>query len=336
MKRVIAAQNAASINSFVEKKLAFLREHYSESETTAYRCVHGATDQWDGFYLDRFGDYLLVSSKGSHISKAEIALAEAWQQHVDAKGVYHRKLDRHERTQSPRLLLGEAAPEEFSVKELGQSYQISFNDGYSVGLFIDQKENRQRLLDKQLAEDVMLPSSGSLLNTFSYTCSFSVAGAKAGYDVTSLDLSQKYIEWGKRNFAANQIEEGNHDFIYGDAFDWMKRLRKKGRLFDIVILDPPSFSHTKAGKYFKVDRDYPILMRFACEMLPEEGGWILACANHSRYPKPFFKTHLEEGVAKAGRRWEGQYYFPQSADHPWSKKEVPYLKTFWVKVGTAL
>lgn len=322
----------ASISTFVSQKLATLREAYSEDSTNTYRCVHGASDGWDDFYLDRFGDYLLISSRGSHVSKEDLQHADEWMAALGAKGLYHRKLDRHERTQSPRLLRGESAPESFIVKEWGASYIIRFTDGYSVGLFIDQKENRLRILQKTMDKEIHLPAQGTLLNTFSYTCSFSVAGALAGYEVTSLDLSQKYIEWGKSNFAHNAMNEDAHDFIYGDAFDWMKRLRKKGRLFDIIILDPPSFSHTKTGKYFKVDRDYPILMRFACELLKDEGGWILACANHAKYPKPFFKNHLQEGAKKAGRQWEEDYFFSQSKDHPWSKNEPPYLKTFWIKL----
>ena len=62
---------------------------------------------------------------------------------------------------------------------------------------------------------------------------------------TSLDLSKKYLDWGKRNFALNGIDAPAHDFIFGDTFDWLRRFAKKNRAFDCIILDPPTFSQSK-------------------------------------------------------------------------------------------
>ena len=73
--------------------------------------------------------------------------------------------------------------------------------------------------------------------------------------VTSLDLSRKYLEWGERNFALNGIDPKAHDFIFGDAFDWMKRLSKKQRFFDVIILDPPTFSQSKESGVFQAEKD---------------------------------------------------------------------------------
>src|SRR5206468_1590377 len=83
------------------------------------------------------------------------------------------------------------------------------------------------------------PASPQVLNTFAYTCGFSVCAAKAGARTTSLDLSKKYLEWGKRNFAHNQIDPARHEFLHGDVFGWLRRLARKQRLFDAIVLDPP-------------------------------------------------------------------------------------------------
>src|SRR3984957_5370116 len=123
---------------------------------------------------------------------------------------------------------------------------LSFTEGYSVGLFLDQRDNRRRFLANHVAADFPLFPGGAagaeVLYTFAYPCGFSVCAAKSGARTTSLDLSKKYLDWGKRNFALNGLETSAHDFIFGDAFDWMRRLAKKNRRFDAIILDPPTFS----------------------------------------------------------------------------------------------
>ena len=149
---------------------------------------------------------------------------------------------------SPQLVFGEAAPERFEILENGVRYEMSFNEGYSVGLFLDQRDNRRRLLTGHIAADFpfQLPTANfQMLNCFAYTCGFSVCAARAGARTTSLDLSKKYLEWGRRNFALNGLDPAAHDFIYGDTFDWLRRLAKKGRAFDAVVLDPPTFSQSK-------------------------------------------------------------------------------------------
>ena len=84
---------------------------------------------------------------------------------------------------------------------------------------------------------------------------WSPTGARAGARTTSVDLSKKYLEWGRRNFALNGLDPAPHDFLYGDVFDWLRRLGKKERRFDVIILDPPTFSRSKSGEVFRVERD---------------------------------------------------------------------------------
>ena len=127
------------------------------------------------------------------------------------------------------------------------------------------------------------------MNCFAYTCGFSVCAAKAGARTTSLDLSKKYLEWGKRNFALNGLDPAAHDFIYGDTFDWLRRLAKKGRAFDAVVLDPPTFSQSKEHGTFRAEKDYGKLVTAALPRaqagrcvarLDERGG--LAAGKFSR------------------------------------------------------
>src|SRR5213075_230619 len=216
---------------------------------------------------------------------------------------------------------GNGAPEEFVVSENGVQFALSFNAGCSVGLFLDQRENRRRFLKGYVAygfplrrdadlnplptppqersnhsEDRKRSSSSQggksgkapehfpswegsevgtsaplagmeLLNTFAYTCGFSVCAAKAGAHTTSVDLSRKYLEWGKRNFALNGLNASHHDFIAGDVFDWLRRLAKKQRQFELIALDPPTFSRSKHHGVFQAEKHFGELVTAALPLL---------------------------------------------------------------------
>ena len=174
--------------------------------TNAYRLVHGASDGWPGWYVDRFGDFLLSQSETS-LTAEQKKFLETYLDENGLRGAYHKILNRRvQQTAREELslkhVLGESAPEEFSIVENGIRFAIRFDEGYSVGLFLDQRDNRRRWLTRHVAAHFPIPGSANLevLNAFSYTCGFSVGAARAGAQVTSLDLSKKYLEWGRHNF----------------------------------------------------------------------------------------------------------------------------------------
>jgi 23S rRNA (cytosine1962-C5)-methyltransferase len=306
--------------------------------TNAFRLIHGASDGWPGLYVEKLGSYLLAQSADT-MRAHERELIESLIASHDARGAYHKVLNRNVRgakaaDSSPQLLFGEAAPERFTIHENGLSFEISFQEGYSVGLFLDQRDNRRRFLTNHVAAGFELWSPGlklEVLNTFAYTCGFSVAAAKAGARVTSLDLSKKYLEWGKHNFALNALDPARHDFIYGDTFDWMRRLAKKGRAFDTVILDPPTFSQSKESGTWQADKDYGKLIAAALLVL-KPGGVIFASTNAAKLEPEKFLLMIEEAVGKSRRKILQQHYVPQPPDFPLSRDEPAYLKTVWLRV----
>ena len=130
-----------------------LRHSCIEPEaTTAFRLVHGASDGWPGWYVDRLGDFLL--SQGESTVRPEQLSQVAGD--VPVLGSYHKTLSRHVRQTrpaeaSPQLLHGQPAPERFAIRENGVRFELSFAAGYSVGLFLDQRDNRRRLLTGHIA-----------------------------------------------------------------------------------------------------------------------------------------------------------------------------------------
>lgn len=322
-----------------DARLALRAAVLDEQETNAFRVIHGAADDWPGWYVERLGEFLLSQAESSP-DASHLAELQRLMRKFNTRGVYHKTLTRQVRRTSrpqasPQLILGDAAPEKFTVRENGVLFELSFDEGYSTGLFLDQRDNRRRILTGHAAADFPLFPEGAaraeVLNTFSYTCGFSVCAAKAGARATSLDLSKKYLAWGARNFALNQLDASKHDFIFGDAFDWLRRLAKKGRAFDLVILDPPTFSQSKEHGAFRAETDYAPLATAAL-LLVKRGGVIFASTNTARLtPEEFLKT-LDGAARSAGRRIARQHYVPQPPDFPIHRDEPPHLKTVWLRL----
>ena len=307
--------------------------------TTAFRLTHGAADGWPGWQVEQLGDFLLSQSEAA-LTPAQTDQLAAWLVQLRLRGAYHKHLDRRVRETktaqaSPQRVLGDPAPDRFPVRENGLAYELSFTEGYSYGLFLDQRDNRRRLLTGHVAADFPLaprPAPLALLNTFAYTCGFSVAAAKAGARTTSLDLSKKYLEWGRRNFALNGLDPAAHDFIYGDVFDWLRRLGKKGRTFDVVLLDPPTFSQSKESGVFRAEKDYGRLVALALPLLKPEGILFASTNCATLSPEEFLAT-LEAMIQQAGRRILQQHYVPQPPDFPITRDEPAHLKTVWLRVS---
>jgi 23S rRNA (cytosine1962-C5)-methyltransferase len=309
--------------------------------TNAFRLAHGAADDCPGWHADRLGDYVLFQSEElGEPPKSLVALLCAAQRQLGftPSATYHKMLQRQARrvqpvAASPRLLSGQAAPECFEIRENGIVYELGFQEGYSVGLFLDQRDNRRRFLTGHVAANFPLYSSvaSAVLNVFAYTCAFSVCAALAGARTVSLDLSKKYLAWGQRNFTLNGLDPAQHDFIYGDAFDWLNRLRKKQRRFEVIVLDPPTFSQSKESGVFRAEKDFGRLVAAALPLL-QAGGILLASTNAAGLAPEKFLAVIHGAIHHAGRRLLQSHYVPQPPDFPISRAEPAYLKTVWLKV----
>ena len=189
-----------------------------------------------------------------------------------------------------RPWIGQPVEPRIAILENGMRFWIRPYDGFATGLYLDQRDNRRRVRE--------LASGRRVLNVFSYTCGFSVAAALgAAAETVSVDVSKKHLEWGKVNFAANHIPLDGHHFVCSDALEYLKRARKRGRRFDLVILDPPSFSRTKRpARVFVLSEGLPGLVAEALQVL-DAGGYLLISTNH----RGMSTADLEQTVSKAAR-----------------------------------
>jgi 23S rRNA (cytosine1962-C5)-methyltransferase len=212
--------------------------------------------------------------------------------------------------------------ERVEVVEKGVRYEVRPAAGLSVGLFLDMREVRGWL---RSASGVRV-----VLNLFAYTCSLGVCAALGGADrVVNVDVSRPYLEWGTANYALNGLAVEPRDFIYGDAFDWLSRFARRAQAFDVIIVDPPSFSSTP----FSVTRDYSRLVAAAARVVAP-GGVLLAATNHAQTSEARFEGWLRDGLVQAARtgttveRWH-----EPSIDFPVGRGARPYLKVRAVKLS---
>jgi len=222
-------------------------------------------------WVERFGVDVLISYKNDAAldrMKTELCL---WALNVDFKfrRVFARFLPKQNADrEAPRLILGDPDTNlESTALERMLRYGIDFSAGYSVGLFIDQRENRRFVRD-------LAPKT--LLNCFAYTCSFSVAAATVGATTVSVDLSKKSLARGRENFALNALPTNDHRFLADDVMEVIPRLARKGEKFDAIILDPPTFSRSKKGKAFQVEQDFEKLLLAALEVAARSARILLS------------------------------------------------------------
>jgi 23S rRNA (cytosine1962-C5)-methyltransferase len=282
------------------------REKTLPPGTDAFRLVDGRGDQLDGITIDVFaGRWLVQTRPGFRLP--------SFPPDLGYRSLYHKLLSPEER-EAPAYVAGEPLTGPFLVQENGCKFWIDFQAGYSQGLFLDQRDNRSELRRRSAGRVV--------LNTFAYTCGFGVAAALGGGLTVNLDLSRNYLDWGKRNYSANGIDPAAHDFIYGDAFDWLRRFNRRERRFDVVVLDPPTFSRDRRSHVFRLEHDYGSLVELACGVL-NPGGTLLCCANTHRLPSAHFRALLRAVLPPSAKLTPRR----MPADFPGSD----YLKTFWVE-----
>ena len=251
--------------------------------TTCYRTCNGAADGHDGWVVDRYGDWGWVHATDG----AEGPLPEG------LRGVYRvdAETDRSRGQQAgPQLVSGEAAPTDLPVIEAGVNHLALLGPQLSTGLFLDQRPQRAWLRHNA--------AGMRILNTFAHAGGFSVAAACAGAETVSIDLSRTWLERIPPALVANGVDPAGHDRIYGDVFDWIRRLRKRGELFDLVILDPPSTSVGKKKKRWSAANDYPELVRLAAPLV-RPGGMLWTATNHRRISPGKF-VHLVSSAVPPG------------------------------------
>ncbi len=278
-----------------------------DPDTDCFREFNGAADGHPGWRVDRYGDWLWVQ-QDEGTSSGPLP---------EARGVYiiDGKRDRsHGGQDRMKLLSGEAAPMNLAVQEHGVRYRVILGDQLSTGLFLDQRPQRA-----WLAENT---SGMRVLNTFAQGGGFSVAAACAGAETVSLDLSKEWLQRIPLQLTDHGISLEKHDQIFGDVFNWIPRLARRGERFDLVILDPPSTSIGTKKRRWSARKDYPELVQMAASLVAP-GGALWTATNHRGIPPRRFARLVQRGLPEG---YQFERVCPLAEDFPCI--EEPHLKTF--------
>lgn len=157
------------------------------------------------------------------------------------------------------------------VEEGNCRFEVNLSDYLDTGLFLDHRKIRQQMTQ-------WVKPGMTCLNLFCYTGAASAHMAKAGARTVSVDLSNTYLEWAKRNFILNEIALAGHEFVRADAMEWLNSHKKEfAERFDIIFIDPPTFSNSKKmEQHFDVQKAHEELLANALELLKPEGQLVFS------------------------------------------------------------
>ena len=180
--------------------------------------------------------------------------------------------------------------ERFVVEEQGLKFWVNLKDYLDTGLFLDHRRTRARIRNEAAGK--------RFLNLFCYTGSFTVYAAAGGAShTTSVDLSNTYLDWAAENLALNGLAGPRHQLVRADVLRWVEEACAAPERFDLVVLDPPSFSVSKGmARSFDVQRDHPKLLARVLGLLAE-GGTLYFSTNFQGFrldPKALAGARLEE------------------------------------------
>ncbi|MDB5106710.1 MAG: class SAM-dependent rRNA methyltransferase, partial [Fibrobacteres bacterium] len=271
---------------------AWERRSDLRGHATAFRLLNGAASGTPGLIVDMFGEYLIVYAYDKDMRSLYGEFEEILAKVTGAKGIALK--DRSERgeegREEGRKLFG-TVPETAEVREGPLRFRVHLQHPRNVGLFLDTRLLRESLITSCRRHDV--------LNLFSYSCSLGLAAAYGNSgSVVNVDISGRYLGWGKENLTLNGIAADKTKFVTMDSEKYLDWAAKKAQTYDVIILDPPSFSRSK-GAVFTFDEDYFRLLGKGVKLL-RPGGRIYALTNYGGVTPDQFKRGLVETLEASG------------------------------------
>jgi 23S rRNA (cytosine1962-C5)-methyltransferase len=256
----------------VERALALRKALGLVEPGATYRLLHGAGDGVPGVTCDVLGAVAVVWAYSPALMPIARQLADAVRGFAKLDGTCIKIRARGGADNVPQELVG-TVPESLVAREHGVPFEIHPRGGLNVGLFTDMREQRRGF--------ARFAAGRRVLNLFSYTGALSVACARAGAaTVVSVDTSPGVAQWAQANFALSELRDpARYSFRSGDAVRYLARAAKDREIYDLILIDPPTFS-TARGAPWTLDKDYPDLIAQAAAQLADGGLLWLAANTH--------------------------------------------------------
>ncbi|MEA3499001.1 MAG: class I SAM-dependent rRNA methyltransferase [Campylobacterota bacterium] len=311
-----------NIPSKIKSAIKYRKFLFDDETTTAFRIFNSDGDGINGLTIDFFDGYYLITWFNTTAYQKKKEIVKELKLSPFYKGIYQKKKfssNDKDPDDLPDFICGDEAPSPLIIKENNINFAIHLDDGAMVGIFLDQRDVRKTIRDKY--------SEGkTMLNTFSYTGAFSVSSALGGATkTTSVDLAKRSLSKTKEQFQINNIDLEKQSIVVEDVFHYFKYAVKKNLLFDLLVLDPPSFARTKKIT-FSVAKDYVKLLKEAIQ-ITEKNGVIAASTNYANLTMNDFKGFID----KAFKELKGDYKIEEIFGVPKDFKNSHYLKVVFIR-----
>ncbi len=294
------------------KKALFSRKQLFEaSPTNAYRLINAESDGLPGLVVDRYGDFAVCQflSAGAEFWKETIV--QLLMEMFPFKGIFERSDEdvREKEGLQPQkgVLAGEMPPDLIEIQENSLRFWVDVKQGHKTGFYLDQRDNRDFLGRFANEKDV--------LNCFSYTGGFGIAALKAGAkSLINIDSSANSLQIARQNIDLNGLDTQRAEQMTGDVFQILRRFRDEGRLFDVIVLDPPKFAGS-VNQVEKAARGYKDINWLAFRIL-RPGGILFTFSCSAHIKPPLFQKIVADAAIDAGRDAGIIQFLSQAADHP--------------------
>lgn len=325
MVRLITRQKETIDKEFfrrrIESAIAY-REKFIQN-TNAKRIVFSEGDFLPGLIIDYYNGYIVIQTLTLGMDKRKDIVIEILKELTNPKAIYERNdfsvRELEGLTQKKGLIYGDTQTE-ILCDINGVLFIVDIEKGQKTGFYLDQRENYNVL--KNLARGKII------LDCFCYTGGFGINAAYLGAKgVLGIDISSSAIEMAKRNAEINKVGE-ICSWEIGNVFDILKKKAKEKESYDIVILDPPSFTRTKETISSAL-RGYKEINLRALQLL-SQGGYLITCCCSHHISRNLFMDVIIDAAKDAKRELRLAGYRTQSRDHPIlpSVPETEYLKCF--------
>lgn len=327
--RILTRKKNEEIND--EFFLRKLSEAWKHRQQMGYkencRLIFGEADGLPQLIIDKFNDYFVIQTLALGIDLWKDSIVKAINQIFEPKGIYERNdvpIRELEGMEQKKGFLSEPFDTNIIINENGLQFHVDIANGQKTGYFLDQQDNRRHI--EHIVKDA------EVLGAFTYTGTFEIHAAKYGAkSVHGLDISESAIAMCNKNAELNGVAD-KCKFECVNAFDVLKTWVKEGKQYDVVMLDPPSFTKSRATIQKAITGYKEINLRGM--KLVKPGGFLVtsSCTN---LVQPDLFLEIIQMAAKDARRQLRQVTFQtQSSDHPiiWGWENTHYLKFLIVQV----
>lgn len=283
MKGNTVSSDHTALKNRLLKNQKKLKSYLNKNQIEAYRLYNKDIPEYP-YLIDIYGKHAVIYEQGKRLNDDDQALRELHQNNIEKAiaevlgiepSLQHFKIREKQKGNEQYRALDPKSDDFFVINEPPFKFLVNLERYLDTGLFLDHRPLRQHLLTNSQGKKV--------LNLFCYTGSLSVAAAKGGGLVTSIDMSNTYLDWAYENFLLNELNPKDHVFYQADVLKELLIRKENQEQFDLIILDPPSFSNSKRMEEdLDIERDHPLLIRDAMALL-SPGGTLIFSTNKRKF-----------------------------------------------------